>query len=127
MTTRDVGTARSTGDVSGRSVDRRTVLKGAAALLGGGAVSSLVPGAVSAAGRATPAAAADVEWVVTTRSAPWTAKTGLAATAADGAGDVIVSTQNARQTIDGFGACFNELGWTSLSALGEERRDAVLR
>lgn len=29
------------------------------------------------------------------------------------------------QTVDGFGACFNELGWTSLSRLTEEERAAI--
>ncbi len=29
--------------------------------------------------------------------------------------------------IDGFGACFNELGWTSLQALSEPDRESVLR
>jgi glucosylceramidase len=28
--------------------------------------------------------------------------------------------------MEGFGACFNELGWTSLSALGEQDRESVL-
>src|ERR1700761_392473 len=28
--------------------------------------------------------------------------------------------------MEGFGACFNELGWTSLSALSESDRDAVM-
>ena len=32
-----------------------------------------------------------------------------------------------RRPIEGFGACFNELGWTSLSALSEQDREAVLR
>lgn len=32
----------------------------------------------------------------------------------------------AAHTLDGFGACFNELGWTSLSALADPDRDAVL-
>ena len=31
------------------------------------------------------------------------------------------------QIIEGFGACFNELGWTSLSALSESDRDSVMR
>lgn len=31
------------------------------------------------------------------------------------------------QTIDGFGACFNELGWTSLSLLSQEDRDSIFR
>jgi glucosylceramidase len=39
--------------------------------------------------------------------------------------DVIVQTESPRQTIEGFGACFNELGWTSLAALGSEQQDGI--
>ena len=31
------------------------------------------------------------------------------------------------QSIEGFGGCFNELGWTSLQALGESDRESVVR
>ena len=31
------------------------------------------------------------------------------------------------QSIEGFGACFNELGWTSLQALSESDRDSAMR
>jgi glucosylceramidase len=40
--------------------------------------------------------------------------------------DVAATDQRARP-IEGFGACFNELGWTSLLALSEQDRDSVLR
>ena len=33
----------------------------------------------------------------------------------------------AERGMEGFGACFNELGWTSLSALSEADRDSVMR
>jgi glucosylceramidase len=32
-----------------------------------------------------------------------------------------------RAPVDGFGACFNELGWTSLQALSDEDREAILK
>jgi glucosylceramidase len=41
--------------------------------------------------------------------------------------DVIVSPENTRQVVDGFGACFNELGWTSLSLLSDEDRAEIIR
>jgi glucosylceramidase len=34
--------------------------------------------------------------------------------------------QGSRKPMDGFGACFNELGWTSLEALKDSDREAVL-
>jgi len=40
--------------------------------------------------------------------------------------DLVESDPTARP-IEGFGACFNELGWTSLQALSEHDRDSVLR
>jgi len=40
---------------------------------------------------------------------------------------VFVQTDAPLQGIDGFGACFNELGWTSLAALSAGDRDAVMR
>jgi glucosylceramidase len=36
-------------------------------------------------------------------------------------------TDLASRPIEGFGACFNELGWTSLQTLSEQDRDSVLR
>jgi glucosylceramidase len=36
-------------------------------------------------------------------------------------------TQPGGRPIEGFGACFNELGWTSLGALADGDRDAILR
>ncbi|GHT10534.1 glycosyl hydrolase [Bacteroidia bacterium] len=40
--------------------------------------------------------------------------------------NVTVFPDNYLQTIDGFGGCFNELGWTTLSALSEADRKAVV-
>ena len=37
-----------------------------------------------------------------------------------------VDLKEVSQTIDGFGGCFNELGWTSLAALSEADRESVL-
>lgn len=39
--------------------------------------------------------------------------------------DVVIRTDDLRQAIDGFGGCFNELGWTSLSLLSEADRDMI--
>ncbi len=68
----------------------------------------------------------DVEWVVTTQTTAWQARQGLVAETRPSPADVMVQTNNPRQTIEGFGACFNELGWTSLSSLGAAERDSIL-
>jgi glucosylceramidase len=44
-----------------------------------------------------------------------------------GLADVLVQSERPRQAIEGFGACFNELGWTSLAALDPHEREAILR
>jgi glucosylceramidase len=41
--------------------------------------------------------------------------------------DAVVDLSNPLQTIDGFGACFNELGLTSLALLKEEVRDSIMK
>jgi glucosylceramidase len=99
-------------------VSRRTLMKRAGALVGGSAVSALLS--------PTARASRGVGFFVTTRNAPWQQRS-LAASAGAGNADVLVQTEAPLQTIDGFGACFNELGWTSLAALSASDRDSVLR
>jgi glucosylceramidase len=70
--------------------------------------------------------ATGVEWVFTTQTAPWR-RGELAANVEASLADVVVQKERPRQTIEGFGACFNELGWTSLAALDPEARDGILR
>lgn len=41
--------------------------------------------------------------------------------------DVVVSLHSHHCEMEGFGACFNELGWTSLQALSENDRSAVFQ
>lgn len=72
-------------------------------------------------------AQASVEWVSTTPTASWVAQKGLRSSTAAGPADAEVNLAQPLQAIEGFGACFNELGWTSLSALSKADRDHVLR
>ncbi|MDR1339024.1 MAG: beta-glycosidase [Prevotellaceae bacterium] len=41
--------------------------------------------------------------------------------------DIEVDVLNPKQTVEGFGTCFNELGWTSLSLLSEADREAIMK
>jgi glucosylceramidase len=66
-----------------------------------------------------------VEWVSTTESQPWVTNEGLLAEKSTTAGDVVIDISQTEQTIEGFGACFNELGWTSLNRLKEEERQQI--
>ncbi len=69
--------------------------------------------------------AKDVTWVVTNQTTPWVVRQGPAVEASTVIPDVMVRTDIPRQSIEGFGACFNELGWTSLAALNPQERDAI--
>ena len=69
-----------------------------------------------------------VQWVATTSDAAWEAQDlrGLRLVETDSV-DAEIDIAHPQQTIDGFGTCFNELGWTSLSHLSEADREAVLK
>ena len=67
-------------------------------------------------------------WVSTTTDALWKNHPGLLISQDENSfnADVEVYVEKPLQRIDGFGACFNELGWTSLSILKEEDRKDIL-
>jgi glucosylceramidase len=74
------------------------------------------------------AQATRAEWVATTRASPWhTEDRPTIVPAAGRTWDVEAQLDRPRQTIEGFGACFNELGWTSLNALDPQDKEAILR
>lgn len=56
-----------------------------------------------------------LEWISSTEKTPWQSKTLSADKSSEKA--IEIYTNKPLQKIDGFGACFNELGWTSLSEL----------
>lgn len=68
-----------------------------------------------------------VEWVNTTPELYFVKNPSIQMEAATEYADVTVITDNHLQSIDGFGACFNELGWTTISALNDTDRNAVIR
>ncbi len=74
---------------------------------------------------AASCSSASYQQVVTTESTPWSEG---ATSISEGSKSLSyeISLADKGQTIDGFGACFNELGWTSLSLLGEEDRAEVI-
>jgi len=41
--------------------------------------------------------------------------------------DVVINPQKVAQTIEGFGTCFNELGWTSLNLLEPNVREDIMK
>jgi glucosylceramidase len=70
----------------------------------------------------------DITWIATTQTSQWQSNDAVTTSlASESKWDVEVQLDKPLQTIDGFGACFNELGWTSLSALADEDREAIFR
>lgn len=68
-----------------------------------------------------------VDWVSTTESSQWEGQKGLTTGPVSGKSDADILLDNPLQTIEGFGACFNELGWTSLNSLGQSDRETILK
>ena len=65
------------------------------------------------------------EWVSTTEKASWQNEKSLHIVDSKTTPDTEIFPDSALQTIDGFGACFNELGWTSLMELRENDRQGI--
>lgn len=74
-----------------------------------------------------PALAQRVEWRTSTEGNYWQLAKGVkfAAAPAQGA-QMIEITDNRKQTLDGMGGCFNELGWDVLCEISPEQRQDVL-
>jgi glucosylceramidase len=108
------------------TIDRRTLLEKAAKLAATASALSLLPksaGGLAIQSITSPSPSAS--FVSTTQNAPWQSLP----TRTDGWHwddlDVQVDLESKNRVIEGFGACFNELGWTSLQALNESDRSAV--
>jgi glucosylceramidase len=73
--------------------------------------------------------AEEITCVSTTEQAPWVrSPVGVASGwGAASAGVISVNSDHRYQTIEGFGGCFNELGWDALTSLSPETRKTVMR
>lgn len=65
-----------------------------------------------------------VEWVSSTYETPWQ----VMEVSSDSASDMIIEVDTGKKLhkIEGFGTCFNELGWASLSELGQSDMEDIL-
>jgi glucosylceramidase len=68
-----------------------------------------------------------VEWISTSQQEQWKEQKGLTISSSVSKSDAEVQLNQFQQTIEGFGTCFNELGWTSLSMLGVKERESILK
>ncbi|MBI1881037.1 MAG: glycosyl hydrolase [Chloroflexi bacterium] len=64
-----------------------------------------------------------MKWISTSPTATWHEQTPQPTLASP----QLTIIDHRRQTIDGFGGCFNEIGWQALQALPEDCRQQVLR
>ena len=69
-----------------------------------------------------------VEWISSTNESAWEKQAELIPfkTTDKVTPSLIVLPEQEFQTIDGFGGCFNEMGWVALSTLSQEKRDTIL-
>ena len=74
-----------------------------------------------------PLQAGKTEWVITTAAASWQQQDTKNIQWQKGDALTQIDPDNTLQTIEGFGTCFNELGWTSLSLLSEYDRSTILK
>ena len=75
--------------------------------------------AQNAGAQAQPAVAPAIQWICSTQAEPWRELPATVLLQPQGAESNVVRLDPATvyQTIDGFGGCFNELGWDALQAL----------
>jgi glucosylceramidase len=65
---------------------------------------------------------------ITSQNVPWGNEVSAPIVAAGTAATYVnVDTATKYQTIDGFGGCFNELGWKALNSISAVQRDSVIR
>jgi glucosylceramidase len=84
---------------------------------------------VSGSHPATVLAARTASWVSSTNSNRWVQQSNQTFTAYDGTNTQLIDIDpnTTYQVIDGFGGCFNELGWNALNTLTATARDAVMK
>ena len=66
------------------------------------------------------------EWISTTYSQPWQTLSTSNITQETTENVIKINTSQTAQAIEGFGTCFNELGWTSLNLLDNNEREDIL-
>jgi glucosylceramidase len=104
-------------------ITRRKLLGHAARLTGAATAAQLLPGSLLHAESAND----PVLWISTTETAPWQTREVKPLGFEWDTLDVEVDLSHPAQTMQGFGACFNELGWNSLQALPADDRTAIFR
>ena len=107
--------------------NRRELLRECARIAGGSALAVLAGRGAAAFQMPAPEPLEDrhVTLVTTTESKPWQTAPVYKPAFSFEMLNLNVEPEQGTE-MQGFGACFNELGWTSLQMLGEQDRDSVL-
>ncbi|MDF2580491.1 MAG: beta-glycosidase, partial [Microbacterium sp.] len=66
-----------------------------------------------------------ISWVSTDREHAWVEMPAPQFAPLTGMPNLLLRTDRRYQTVEGFGVCFNELGWRALSRLGEADRAEI--
>jgi glucosylceramidase len=74
-----------------------------------------------------PSSPSEIRWIVTTQDAAWQDMPAPEFGPITDMPNVILVADSPKQLIEGFGASFNELGWTSLAVLDQAQRDEIFR
>lgn len=111
---------------------RRQILADFARIAAGTALAPVLRGKTAEAQMPRPAALKDdrLTFVTTTESSPWQTGSVFQSTFQWDMLNLNIDlsrTLPGAKPMQGFGGCFNELGWTSLSALSEQDRESVMR
>lgn len=67
-----------------------------------------------------------VTWKYTTEKEPWKKGTDLSFKNSSEKADIAIYPDKKLQKMDGFGACFNELGWEVLQAVDQKTRNTII-
>ena len=68
----------------------------------------------------------NIKWISTTEENPWEQIRSVEIFSESNAAGILEVTGESNQIIDGFGGCFNELGWAALSKLEDDKRNKIL-
>jgi glucosylceramidase len=69
-----------------------------------------------------------IEWISTTPASVWQKnqiKSG--SKSVENRSSIVINSEKKEQKIDGFGGCFNELGWEALNTLPDENRELIIK
>ncbi|MEL0455910.1 glycoside hydrolase family 30 protein [Flavobacteriaceae bacterium SZ-1-7] len=67
-----------------------------------------------------------VSWTYTTETEQWVKGKSLSLKSAESNANITIYPNDKLQKMDGFGACFNELGWEALQSVDEEFRTNII-